>query len=266
MINSATKLPFWHKGRLKTDDDHLAPLDYIQGAGMVNAVGAYEQLVSGRNEPNDVPAVGWDLNHLQESENTQNIYKITLAEPIDKVITATVVWNKHYSNVYPFEPIPEKDANLRLELWAVDPNDPNSNILLDYSDSESDNVEHIYCAADANYTDYEIVVRYSDAIEPNQLRAFLRKQERGHLYGLAWKTADTQKHDSIFWHDLNADGIVNELDFTVLLDNMLSSIKTPENYCYGDINGDGIINSADFQILMQHVNQQADWYTENTPE
>jgi len=266
LLNSATKLPFWHKGRLKTDDDHLAPLDYIQGAGMVNAVGAYEQMVSGQYEPNNVPAVGWDLNHLQESENTQNIYKITLAEPTDKVITATVVWNKHYNNVYPFEPIPEKDANLRLELWAVDPNDPNSNFLLDYSDSTSDNVEHIYCAADANYTDYEIVVRYSDTTELDQPRAFLRKQERGHLYGLAWKTAATPKHNSIFWYDLNADGIVNELDFTVLLDNMLSSIKTPENYCHGDINGDGIINSADFQILTQHVNQQADWYTENTPE
>jgi hypothetical protein len=276
LLNSATKLPFWHKGRLKTDDDHLAPLDYIQGAGMVNAVGAYEQLVSGQNGPSDVPPWllgatkqgGWDLNHLQESENTQNIYKITLAEPIDKMITATVVWNKHYSNVYPFEQTPEKDANLRLELWAIDSNDPNNSFLLDYSDSTSDNVEHIYCAADANYTDYEIVVRYSDTTELDQPRAFLRKQERGHLYGLAWKTASTPKHDSIFWYDLNADGIVNELDFTVLLDNMLSSIKTPENYCHGDINGDGIINSADFQILMQHVNQQADWYTteENTPE
>jgi len=266
LLNSATKLPFWHKGRLKTDDDHLAPLDYIQGAGMVNAVGAYEQLVSGQNGPSDVPPWllgatkqgGWDLNHLQESENTQNAYKITLAEPTDKVITATVVWNKHYNNVYPFEPIPEKDANLRLELWAVEPNDPNSNFLLDYSDSTSDNVEHIYCAADANYTDYEIVVRYSDTTELDQ--------DSTHFYGLAWKTASTPKNNSIFWHDLNADGIVNELDFTVLLDNMLSSIKTPENYCHGDINGDGIINSADFQILTQHVNQQADWYTENTPE
>jgi hypothetical protein len=266
LLNSATKLPFWHKGKLQTDDDHLAPLDCIQGAGMVNAVGAYEQLVAGRNEPNDVPPWllgatkqgGWDLNQLQESENTRNIYKITLAEPTDKVITATVVWNKHYKNSYPFEPEPEKDVNLRLELWAVGPNDPNGGFLLDYSDSRVDNVEHIYCAADANYTDYEIVVRYSDTAEPNQ--------DSTHLYGLAWKTADTPKHDSIFWYDLNADGIVNELDFTILLDNMLSSIKTPENYCYGDINGDGIINSADFQILMQHVNQRADWYTENTPK
>ncbi len=69
LLNSATKLPFWHKGRLSKDDDHFVPLDYIQGAGMVNAVGAYEQLVSGRYEPNDVPAVGWDLNHLRKSEN-----------------------------------------------------------------------------------------------------------------------------------------------------------------------------------------------------
>jgi hypothetical protein len=258
LLNSATKLPFWHKGRLPKDDDHLAPLDYIQGAGMVNAVGAYEQLVSGQYEPDDVPTVGWDLNHLQKNENARSTYRITLPNPTNKVITATVVWNRHYKSSYPFEPEPEKDVNLRLELWAVEPNDPDRSFLLDYSDSNSDNVEHIYCAADANYTNYEIVVRFSDTAEPDQ--------DLSHIYGLAWKVSDTQKHNSIFWYDLNADGVVNELDVTVLVDNMLVSIKTPESYCYGDINGDGVINSADFQILMQHTGQRADWYTENTPK
>ncbi len=162
-----------------------------------------------------------------------------------------MVWNKHYKNGYPFEPEPGKDADLRLELWAVKPNDPNKSFLLDYSDSNSDNVEHIYRAADANYTRYEIVVRFSNTSEPGQ--------DLSHPYGLAWKVSDTQKHNSIFWYDLNADGIVNELDITVLVDNMLASIKTPENYCQGDINGDGIIDSADFQILMQHIGQLADW-------
>jgi hypothetical protein len=251
LMNSATKLPFWHKGRLTKDDDHRVPLDYIQGAGMVNAVGAYEQLVSGRFEPNDVSAAGWDLNRLQKNANVRNTYRITLPEPADKMITATLAWNKHYKNSYPFEPEPEKDAALRLELWAVKPNDPSKNFLLDYSDSNSDNVEHIYCAADANYTEYEIVVRFSDTTEPNN--------DLTHLYGLAWKTANAQKHDSIFWYDLNADGVVNELDIAVLVNNMLASVKTPENYYYGDINGDGVIDSADFQILMQHIGQQADW-------
>jgi hypothetical protein len=250
-MNSATKLPFWHKGRLSKDDDHRVPLDYIQGAGMVNAVGAYEQLVSGQYEPNDVSTMGWDLNRLQKNANVQNTYRIILSEPADKMITATLVWNKHYKNSYPFEPEPEKDAALRLELWAVKPNDPGKNSLLDYSDSNSDNVEHIYCAADANYTDYEIVVRFSDTTEPNN--------DLPHLYGLAWKTANAQKHNSIFWYDLNADGVVNELDIAILVNNMLTSIKAPENYCYGDINGDGVIDSADFQILTQHIGQQADW-------
>jgi hypothetical protein len=253
LLNSATKLPFWHKGRLTKDDDHLVPLDYIQGAGMVNAVGAYEQLVSGRYEPDDVPVVGWDLNHLQKSENAWNAYKITLSEPVNKMITATLVWNKHYKNSYPFEPEPEKDIHLRLELWAVKPNDPSKNFLLDYSDSKSDNVEHIYCAADANYTNYELVVRCSDTMEPDQ--------NLSQLYGLAWKASDiTQKYNSIFWYDLNADGIVNELDIAILVNNMLTSIKTPGIYCFGDINGDGVIDSADFQILMQHMGQKADWY------
>ena len=33
LMNSATKLPYWHKGALTADDDADVPLDYAQGAG-----------------------------------------------------------------------------------------------------------------------------------------------------------------------------------------------------------------------------------------
>ncbi|MFH1719869.1 MAG: S8 family serine peptidase, partial [Planctomycetota bacterium] len=124
LLNSAAKLPYWHKGQLQIDDDHLVPLDYIQGAGMLNAVGAYENLVAGLNRPGEVAAIGWDLNSLDKSETRQNVYRIALTETIDKYITATVVWNRHYSRSYPFPALPERDINLRLELWAVDPANP----------------------------------------------------------------------------------------------------------------------------------------------
>ncbi len=55
LLNSATKLPYWHKGRLTKDDDHDVPLDYLQGAGMVNAVGASSQLLAGQHLPGDCP-------------------------------------------------------------------------------------------------------------------------------------------------------------------------------------------------------------------
>ena len=259
LLNSARKLPYWHKGRLQKDDDHTTPLDYIQGAGMLNADGAYKHLIAGQSKPGDCPTTGWDLNYLQKSENIQNVYKITLTEPADKFITATAAWNKHYNSEYPFEPNPEKDANLRLELWAVDPENRNNDYLLDYSDSSVDNVEHIYAAADANYTNYEIVILYSNTDDPNQT-------DITHRYGLAWKTSEKQANDNIFWYDLNADGIVNRLDSATLLDNWAAGTKSPESYLLGDINADGAIDSNDVVILLNHSNLKADWYKETRPE
>lgn len=254
LLNSAVKLPYWHKGRLQTDDDHTAPLDYIQGAGMLNAVGAYNHLIAGPNEPGNVSTTGWDLNQLDNTQRLENVYKIILTEPADKFITTTVVWNKHYNRTYPFEAAPEKDSNLRLEIWAVDPDNSSNDYLLDYSDSSVDNVEHIYVLANPNYTNYEIVLSLNDTDDPGEIARIQR-------YGLAWNISDKQEADSIFWYDLNADGIVNESDFTILLNNILNSTKSPEGYLLGDINADGAIDINDFKILWEHNNRQADWYT-----
>ncbi len=252
LLNSATKLPYWHKGRLKTDDDHIAPLDYIQGAGMLNAVGAYEHLVAGQQKPGKVSTIGWDLNQLDKKNNIECIYRFTLTEPADKYITATAVWNRHYGSVYPFEPLTEKDNNLRLELWAVDPNNPENSYILDFSDSPVDNTEHIYTVADAEYTDYEIIISMSD-IDGNA-REFMNQQ-----YGLAWNFSPRQESDDILWYDLNADGIVNDSDLTIMLMNLLDSSKSPESYLIGDINPNGAIDVNDLKALWDHNNQQADW-------
>ena len=257
LMNSATKLPYWHKGQLPSYDDHFVPLDYIQGAGMLNAVGAYKLLVAGLNKPGDIPITGWDLNQLNNSETLENIYKITLAEPDNKFITATVVWNRHYKSVYPFDPVIEKDSNLRLELWAIDPDNPNNNYLLDYSDSSVDNVEHIYCQADANYTNYEIIVSYSD-IDDN--RAVTQR------YGLAWKASEKENNDNTSWYDLNADGIVNDSDFIIVLNNVSNSTKSPETYLLGDVNSDGAIDAYDLEVFLNYNNITAGWYTQNNPK
>jgi len=261
LLNSAVKLPFWHKGRLQTDDDHTAPLDYIQGAGMLNAVGAYSHLTSGPNEPGDVSTTGWDLNQLYSSTRLENIYKITLDEPAGKFITTTLVWNKHFDSTYPFEPAPVKDSNLRLEVWAVDPNNPGNDYLLDYSDSNADNVEHIYIPADPNYSNYEIILSMNENDDPGEIII-------AQSYGLAWNISDKQDNDSIFWYDLNADGIVNEADFTILVNNILTSTKSSDCYLFGDINADGAIDIKDFNILMEHKDTEVDWYLspEDKPE
>ncbi len=252
LLNSATKLPYWHKGRLHTDDDHFAPLDYIQGAGMLNAVGAYEHLIAGMQKPGRVSKIGWDLNQLDENDTVEYIYRFTLTEPADKYITATAVWNRHYGSVYPFEPLTEKDSNLRLELWAVDPNEPDNNYILDYSDSTIDNTEHIYTLSDASYTNYEIIVSISDIEDKAQEPTTQR-------YGLAWNVSSRQESDSILWYDLNADGIVDDSDLTIMLMNLLDSGKSPESYFLGDIKPNGTIDVNDLKELWDHNNLQADW-------
>ncbi|UCC22057.1 MAG: S8 family serine peptidase [Planctomycetota bacterium] len=260
LLNSARKLPYWHKGMLTKDDDHSAPLDNIQGAGMLSAVGAYEHLTAGPAKPSDVPAIGWDNNLLEKDVSSENIYRINITNPTDKVITATLAWNKHYDNSYPFEPTPDKDADLRLELWAVDTENPDNERLLDYSDSSTDNLEHIYCHADANYSNYEIVVLHGDADEQNEIATAER-------YGLAWSVSETEKSDNIFLYDLNADGIVGEPDFKILLDNLLiNSGKSPQGYLFGDINTDGEIDVNDVEIILNHKDLKADWYTEDAPK
>jgi hypothetical protein len=254
LMNSATKLPYWHKGRLGADDDYFSPLDYIQGAGMLNAVGAYENLIAGISKPGDVPTTGWDLNLMDKIQTPENIYEIHLDEPADKFINATIVWNRHYKTEYPFEPDPEKDCNLRLELLAIDPDNPNNYKRLDYSDSSVDNVEHIHIAADAGYTNYRIIVSFSDIDNPKEPALSQR-------YGIAWNV-QKQEADNIFSYDINADGVVNQADLLIILNNLKSS----DGYLIGDINPDGVIDARDLETILGNLNQQAGWLRDTSTQ
>ena len=252
LLNSAAKLPYWHKGRLTKDDDHDVPLDYLQGAGMVNAVGASSQLLAGQHLPGDCPPVGWDLNKLNRNNTPANVYKIRITEPAaDKMITATVTWNKQFSLAYPFGHDTQKDADIRLEVWAVDSSDPNKDYLLDYSDSRIDNVEHIYTPADTNFTDYEIVVLFSGEHDVNQPQV-------SPPYAVAWNVGLKPARDDSLWLDLNADGVVDDRDVSVLLDNLVASMETSDRYLFGDINSDGVIDISDLDILMRYIDSAAD--------
>jgi hypothetical protein len=257
LLNSAKKLPYWHKGKLEVDDDHIAPLDQIQGAGMLDALSAYEHLTAGQMKPGDVLTTGWDLNPLTSGERSGNAYRFVIDEPNDSIITATVTWNRHYEREYPFEPAPEKDGNLRLELWGVDPADPGNDRLLHYSDSPVDNIEHIYADADPNYTNYEVVVSFSD-IEAEA------ETNPDQLYGLAWTVGKKLVTDNIFSYDLNADGVVNDLDIIFALNNLANSDESSDGYLMGDLNSDGEIDARDLGKLLNQTknNRRADWHVE----
>jgi hypothetical protein len=256
LMTSATKLPFWHKGRLTADDDHEVPLDYLQGAGMVNAAQAHQLLTAGRGNPGNVPAAGWDLNRLEGSQVLQQVYRIGLEEPTNKMLTVTLVWNRHYSPEYPFKRLADSDTDLRLEVWAIDSRNPSDSVLLDHSDSKVDNVEHIYVETVAGYTSYAIVVSYSN---PNE------RTLPGERYGVAWSVEDKPADDrNILWEDLNADGIVNEQDLTILMNNLVTGQKSPDAYVLGDVNMDGSIDVNDVKVVNAHRNRKADWYTGST--
>jgi hypothetical protein len=254
LMTAATKLPYWHKGRLTTDDDHEVPLDYIQGAGMVDAVASYRLLRVGQVAADDVRPTGWDLNRISPVDGVQHAYRIFVDDPTDQMLTATLTWNRHYRKEYPFDRIAESDTNLRLELWAVDPTDPSNNLLLDYSDSATDNVEHIYVQMPLGYSSYELVVSFSDA----EARMVSQASE---LYGVAWRIGPKQDTDSIFLYDLNADGIVDEADFRIFLSNRNIGMASPDAYVLGDINTDGVIDGKDLTDLLAKRDRKADWYS-----
>lgn len=243
LMNSATKLAYWHKGYTSKDDDHTAVLDHIQGAGAVNAAGAYDHLIAGKQETGKVKHIGWDNNAIGKDEEDENVYIIDVPDPAGKFITATLIWNRHYEDAYPFEAQTQLDSDLRIELWAVDLNDPNNAYMIDHSDSENDNVEHIHCPADPNYTNYEIVVIANDSNDS-------KNAER---YGIAWQAQEPDRGDPIWWYDLNADGKTDLQDIMLLFNRSGKDIDSENGYVTGDINMDGQIDTDDLSLLIKHI-------------
>jgi len=257
LMNSAAKLPYWHKGKLTAEDDHEVPLDYAQGAGMIDAIHAHELLTAGRVGPGSTAGMGWDLNRLENDRVLQRIYRIALNDPANKMLTATLVWNRHYEKEWPFKSSADGDSNLRLELWAVDPNNSRDDVLVDYSDSKVDNVEHIYAEALPGRLQYEVVVSWSDPSD--------RAGAAGERYAVAWSVEEKPvAGDDILWHDLNADGVVDEQDLKIVMTNLVVGQKSPEAYLIGDANADGAIDLDDIKVLNEHRNQQANWHASVT--
>ncbi len=254
LMNSATKLPYWHKGLVGLEDDHAVPLDFAQGAGMVNALAAYGQLTAGRSRPGPARSVGWDINRVSKTGARAQIYKIQVPDPVDQIITATLAWNRHYKPEHPFDRLTDQATDLRLELWAVDSAHPERDILLDYSDSTMDNVEHIWCRTNPQYRTYQIVAIWND---PDDDRLSLTEES----YGLSWSVSAPNRDSGILWLDLNGDGVVNELDCAVLVQNERTILRSPGQYAIGDINGDGTIDDKDLRILAASTRRQAEWYT-----
>lgn len=249
LLNSTRKLPYWHKGYATQDDDHEYSLDFVQGAGALDAIAAFNQLIAGPQQTGIISSQGWDSNMIDKSPDALKYYKFQIDAPAGKMITITLNWNRHYKTEYPFEADLQADSDLRVELWASDKNRPGSEVLLDYSDTINDNIEHIHCPADAAYNSYEIVVMSND--EPNALEA-PNAGPQTERYALAWATTDMQVEKQIEWTDLNSNGILEIGDVTLLLERLNTTPDTAGGYTTGDINMDGQIDLKD---IMEMINQ-----------
>ncbi|HEV2328230.1 MAG TPA: S8 family serine peptidase [Verrucomicrobiae bacterium] len=132
-----------------------SPLDYTNGAGVLNVFNSYKQLAAGKyawnfstNVPigaahlpavmsSSIPALnGWDFNTNNSSSTKDGVnhYFFNVTNGISGsgfTLTATLVWNRHQTN----------SAINNLELFLY--NAANSNLVA-ASTSVVDNVQHIY--------------------------------------------------------------------------------------------------------------------------
>jgi hypothetical protein len=242
LMTSARKLPWWHKGSINPEDDHAVPLDYSQGAGAVDALAAYTLLKSGEQKSGSVAASGWDLASLKLDGTAANSYAFDGQPGAGRTIAATLVWNRHYKQTYPFEHDKTRDADLALELWSYDAAGAK---LADYSDSHTDNVEHISFAAEPN-TSYFLVVRMSQAAVA---------ENADEKYAIAWRQTSTQPRDAA-WYDINGDGLMNAADAVAMIANFTHAGQPESAGVIGDFNGDGKVDLLDLLFLSRKVDNR----------
>lgn len=201
LMTSARKLPWWHKGLPGREDDLWVPLDWQQGAGLLDAKEAYAVLTGGLH-PQEGGLRGWD-NPVLSAENPEAVYPLSVPDGEKLTLTATVVWNRAFEERFPFRPLQEEDGDFRLELWKIDPNQAEKT-LVDASDSPVDTVEHLYVHLPARAGSYELVVRFS---HPEAAQKSI-----GRPVGLAWSIGPDRSAENPWWYDLNEDGQIDQTD------------------------------------------------------
>ncbi|MDD5134837.1 MAG: S8 family serine peptidase [Phycisphaerae bacterium] len=166
LMTSAKKLPGWHKGFDSSDDDHEYPLDFKQGAGMVDAKAAYNVLTAGVQMGGDIKTSGWTVDIIEPNYSSEKVYNFKNEKTEEAHLSVVLTWNKVYQNRYPFEPLSQRQADLQIELWKTEAG--GNQELVDYSDSPVDNIEHLYTNIEPN-TEYKLVVSHSDNSELPQV-------------------------------------------------------------------------------------------------
>jgi hypothetical protein len=162
LLNSATKLAYWQQG---TGANALTgsttggvtqvtqPLDANQGAGLLNANGAYLQLAAGKKSPtltqatpyvslpgSTVPLTGWDFNDVALS--LTNFY--ALNTKASGTLSITLDWYRDVGPTVAGTNSVLGMANLSLNLYSSADNGYTNTPLVAQSISTVDNIQHLW--------------------------------------------------------------------------------------------------------------------------
>lgn len=144
LMTSALKKNGWHKGTNGLADDASVPLDYTQGAGLLQVKSAYDLLSAGEQAygTGNVLSNGWDFASVGGTlQNRTRTYNLFLSNSVflntNFSITATLNW---YENVA---------ANYSTSLQNLDLKLKYNGSYLQYSTSIVDNVEHLWFTTNA---------------------------------------------------------------------------------------------------------------------
>lgn len=143
LLNTADKLPGWHKGEATGADDAVVPLDWRYGAGDLRINRAYDLLNSGEAAHGTSGTnVAWDFG-TTVAGNT-NWYFFSLNPASHQSLKATLVWHRRvqYQKTGPFLNTTLLFTNLDLLLFSASGTNPLSPVAV--STSAIDNVEHLW--------------------------------------------------------------------------------------------------------------------------
>jgi len=158
------------------------PLDAQMGAGHLNAFRAYQQLNGGEWKPTlTVPPIGWDYGII--NTNSSQEYALEKSLKKNSFVAITLSWDrlvelndKNNNQQYDLdETFVNKGLN-DLDVYLVQENGKNDQVVVCASMSELDSIEHIFCPVPTN-GNYKIRVQFQKQVN-----------EASQPYALAWWT------------------------------------------------------------------------------
>jgi hypothetical protein len=145
------------------------PLDAQMGAGHLNAFRAYQQLNGGEWKPTlTVPPIGWDYGIIDT--NSSQEYALEKSLKKNSFVAITLSWDrlvelndKNNNQQYDLdETFVNKGLN-DLDVYLVQENGKNDQVVVCASMSELDSIEHIFCPV-PTHGNYKIRVQFKKQI------------------------------------------------------------------------------------------------------